>query len=682
MRLLKYIQLDDQEKTSIFTSLMTSNKSPLIPLNQIDDLILRKNHVDDTEHEETNIKPSKPVKNPLDISKILGEFHQFSPHQKKPAKTKDSSNSEFNFKLKDLPNHKYPFLNSLGEGFNFIQHCEGLCPLCSSIKGLFSYSETEFINYAKTELQKNGGGIVTIPEDGDVSMSIVQFLFECTFGDESSSLLSVAFPFCANLLLTQEVPFKYKFPILLYLVHIILNYENGVDVLYNASFLLFAVNFINNFMIAFDQESFKKWMSPKVFKLLGTGNRTFEPQSIIEDQEQSGIFTNVLRNRNHPTQKASTNIILSILPGTDIQIQEITLNQMNNLIWDKQSNSFIYDSKNNEDEEDYYDPDAITDYGKYTKYFWKLHFMHHCSKVILEMIRKTPKTYTPLLETQLGDFIEQIREIIIIFFKYTEKYIPSHPFHADTECWNETKDLIFETLGTILEIQYALISIFPKFANDFFKLIQGKSEIVQIYIKMVGKFPTLAGSIALVSSLSLFYSYEAKISPILQNIEHEEFYSELFVNLSREFQRLEGGLGSTFNAKNDTSSLQAKKKNRNIIINALQFSINTFNVLNRLAIKKRFSIKQVPDKFMDTFFKSLVGVLKSITKYCTAIFASKSEDSQLQESSDSEELKLENLFHKLFLNAGLFLWTYSDDTSTILVYFFILRFLKFNLVLN
>jgi len=139
--------------------------------------------------------------------------------------------------------------------------------------------------------------------------------------------------------------------------------------------------------------------------------------------------------------------------------------------------------------------------------------------------------------------------------------------------------------------------------------------------------------------------------------------------LSREFQRLEGGLASTFNAKNDTSTPQVKKKNRNIIFNALQFSINTFNVLNRLAIKKRFSIKQVQDKFIDTFFKSLVGILKSTTQYCTKTFASKSSESQLQESSDSEESKLENLFHKLFLNAGLFLWTYSDDTTTTLVSF-------------
>ena len=146
------------------------------------------------------------------------------------------------------------------------------------------------------------------------------------------------------------------------------------------------------------------------------------------------------------------------------------------------------------------------------------------------------------------------------------------------------------------------------------------------------------------------------------------------MNLTREFQRLEGGLSSTFNGngKNDNST-QTMKKNRNIITNALQFSINCFNVLNRLAIKKRFFINQVQDKSIENFFKSLVGVLKSITKYCAPILASlKSLDGKdPEDSSNFEELKLVNLFHKLFLNAGLFLWTYSDDTSTTLVIFFL-----------
>ena len=143
------------------------------------------------------------------------------------------------------------------------------------------------------------------------------------------------------------------------------------------------------------------------------------------------------------------------------------------------------------------------------------------------------------------------------------------------------------------------------------------------------------------------------------------------MNLTREFQRLEGGLTSTFNGngKNDNST-QTMKKNRNIITNALQFSINCFNVLNRLAIKKRFFINQVQDKSIETFFKSLVGVLKSITKYCAPILTKSLDDKDLEDSSNFEELKIESLFHKLFLNAGLFLWTYSDDPSTTLVTFF------------
>ena len=46
---------------------------------------------------------------------------------------------------------------------------------------------------------------------------------------------------------------------------------------------------------------------------------------------------------------------------------------------------------------------------------------------------------------------------------------------------------------------------------------------------MVGKFPTLAGSIALISSLSLYYSYEATISPSLTKTEQDNLVIILFI---------------------------------------------------------------------------------------------------------------------------------------------------------
>jgi len=405
---------------------MTSNKSSSIHLNDIDPSILRTNNLENQDFSDSDKfqQNSKSKKNDLDLSKILGEF-QPQPLVNTNKQIKPNADKEFYYKLKkDLPNQprRYLFLNSMGEGFNFIQHCEGLCPICSSFKGLFLYSEDEFKNYCLAELQKNG--IVTLPEDGDVSMTIIQLLFECTFNDSANSLRNVVFPFCANLLLTDDVPVKYKFPVLLYFLHVILNYENGVETLFDASFLLFAVDFINNFMIAFDEENFKKWKNPSQ----NINHKNHQPME--EDQESSGVFSNVITIKNRHQNHSQGSI-------------------QNEIIWDKKTNNFTYESKKVEFDLDgsmMIEKDAITDYGKYTKYFWKLHVLHHCLKVILEMIRKAPKTHTKLVETQLANLIEQIREIVIIFFKYTEKYIPTLPFHVDTECWTETKEIIFETL--------------------------------------------------------------------------------------------------------------------------------------------------------------------------------------------------------------------------------------------
>ena len=43
--------------------------------------------------------------------------------------------------------------------------------------------------------------------------------------------------------------------------------------------------------------------------------------------------------------------------------------------------------------------------------------------------------------------------------------------------------------------------------------------MLQIHIKLIGRFPTLLGSVALVSSLSLYYSYETKVSNNIKQVE-------------------------------------------------------------------------------------------------------------------------------------------------------------------
>ena len=96
-----------------------------------------------------------------------------------------------------------------------------------------------------------------------------------------------------------------------------------------------------------------------------------------------------------------------------------------------------------------------------------------------------------------------------------------------------------------------------------------------------------------------------------------------------------------------------KKKNERIITNTLEFSINVFSILNRLAIQKRIRIEKFDKKTMDAFFKSFNGVLNSIGKYYTEVVAINQSQSQEQSAN------LPELYSKFFLNTGVFLWTYS-----------------------
>lgn len=108
-----------------------------------------------------------------------------------------------------------------------------------------------------------------------------------------------------------------------------------------------------------------------------------------------------------------------------------------------------------------------------------------------------------------------------------------------------------------------------------------------------------------------------------------------------------------------------KKKNQRIITNTLEFSINAFSILNRLAIKKRIRIENLDQKTMDAFFKSFNGVLNSIGKYYTEVVVIN------QTQSEEQTANLPELYSKFFLNTGVFLWTYSASKLTTAVENFI-----------
>lgn len=354
----------------------------------------------------------------------------------------------------------YPFINDMGENYRFIRDCDGLCPYCNSAKGLFSATDDELREYCFRELKK--APCVTLEDPADLSLAIFQAVFEFTLDDSISFLYTTVVPYYCQFLIADGIPIKYKFPILLYFLHLILNYRRGAQILYGISFLLFTEDFLTNFLDIFDLASLRKWKDTKLIKVL-------VPKKKVQNQVPNKLpASNGKPSPGSPPTKTGEGATGQSQDGSMLMLdmEEVEINGVSHLVWNNERNCFIYDNKviDGQDEESIAmgREDALTDDGKYSKYFWKLHFMHHCLRVVLEMVRSHSEISKKIVETQLENFVEQIKEITIILYKYSEKFIPTLPFHEDTECWNEIKNIIYETL-----VIFCLKLLKPKSLREF-----------------------------------------------------------------------------------------------------------------------------------------------------------------------------------------------------------------------
>ena len=349
-------------------------------------------------------------------------------------------------------------MNDIGECYSFIKNCDCLCPFCPDIKGLFSMTDSEIQAFSIKELKNHHEVFVENP--ADLSFSIFQTIFDLTFDDKISFLYYTAVAQYCRFLLSDGVPTRYKFPILLYFVHLIINFKNGYQILFGVSFLIFFEDFLAHFLIAFDLQSLNRYKDNKVLKyIIPKKHKNYLRLSqviagSIDLQNEAEMrrlgAQNSSKKGTTSNQTASHNFDDFNQAILDLDLEEVQIHYIDHVIWNPERNCFIYtdrksDSTNKDELVQNYD-DALTDDGKFSKYFWKLHFMHHCLQVVLEMVRKQSKDFQKIVETQLENFIEQSKEINIIFFKYSEKFIPTLPFHEDTECWIEIKNIIYEIL--------------------------------------------------------------------------------------------------------------------------------------------------------------------------------------------------------------------------------------------
>ena len=120
------------------------------------------------------------------------------------------------------------------------------------------------------------------------------------------------------------------------------------------------------------------------------------------------------------------------------------------IVWNDEAISFEKDTMDQDEELEQFllreKEDALTDEGRYTKYFWKLHTFYHLMRINYEVIKKSNLNFQHVLDQQLDSVILNIIELSVIFSKFYDRVLPSAPFHSETDCWPEIRSLMSEIL--------------------------------------------------------------------------------------------------------------------------------------------------------------------------------------------------------------------------------------------
>ena len=206
LRILKYIRFEPAEKEYIFQLLLTAENPERmqITISDIDLFTYKQNPIwnqrtqtivanlvrqdeesdeesdeDDSEDESDSIsepdksreekmfRQSKNVKM-LDSGEENKQEQKKDGDQEKIVKDDDFYYKKRKFKriiffsnIKVIDSQyarkiHYDFLNDKGQEFLFIRHCDGVCPYCNHIKGLFALDHQEFLKFSLKELAKDG----------------------------------------------------------------------------------------------------------------------------------------------------------------------------------------------------------------------------------------------------------------------------------------------------------------------------------------------------------------------------------------------------------------------------------------------------------------------------------------------------------------------------------------------
>ena len=348
---------------------------------------------------------------------------------------------------------KYFFKDENYNDYFFVKHSKCTCPYCDSLLGFFCLNPKEFEKTMIIQITK------TQKENeiyNETFIAIFQYIFDMTFEEDGLFVYNNVIPMIVDLMIDDGFNSKLKIPIFLYINHLLL-YEKGFsNLLLSMDFFAFHEHFLNSFMQNFNLESFGFFK--KVFsttKKISHQLESNEPKEETDEKILKSVsrkktnknFTKVLSENNKKEDLDHVNKFM-IIPGLLWNVDNKKFQKT-----DKEVNEMTFVQMQTEEK------DQVV--GKYSKFFWKLHALYHLFKILQDFLKTYQNHSKEFIQQQFKDFIFQIIETTIIFNKYNDKYLPTEPFHVDTECWNEIRNILAE-----------IMVFFPFFSVDIIEKIK------------------------------------------------------------------------------------------------------------------------------------------------------------------------------------------------------------------
>lgn len=269
-------------------------------------------------------------------------------------------------------------------------------------------------------------------------LSIFQFIFDVTFEEDGLFIYKIVVPIMADILIDNNFNDKLKTTIFLYLNHLLINEKGFANILLSMEFFVFHEHFLCSFMQNFNLESFKFFRKNFSYNT-ETAKKTQENLQKVKDEK---ILETVSRKKG---KEQNENAINQNIKNKSTAINHITIPS---IIWNNENKKFekIFKEVNEEQhaQNEKNKQDEII--GKMSKYFWRLHAFLHLLKIIQDFLKIYQSHLKDFIKEQFKDFVFQIVETCIIFNKFNDKFLPTEPFHSDTECWNEIRNILAEIM--------------------------------------------------------------------------------------------------------------------------------------------------------------------------------------------------------------------------------------------